>query len=80
MFSSSSRLRAHGGTDKDTMLPVEGLIDKWHPLWPPAAKDDGINGDPLWVFPGWIYDGALGGWGAKPGNEKVCYGWFSCPK
>ena len=56
------------------MFPVEGLKHEWYTFRTTTAKDDGINGDTLRIFPLGVDDRALGG-GAT--EARVGMGGFS---
>jgi hypothetical protein len=52
------------------VLPVEGFVDERDALGATAAKQDGVDRDPLRGLPSGVDDWALVSRRAKPGNKK----------
>src|ERR1035438_8293976 len=59
-FCRGGHLRSHGCAYIDPRTPIECLKYQWHGAGPTAAKNDGADGNPVWIFPRWVNCGTLG--------------------
>ena len=59
VLGSSSGFRRDASPEEDSVLPARGLDHQRDALGPPAAKEDGIDGDSLRILPLGVDDRAL---------------------
>jgi len=59
---------SHGCAYIDPRTPIECLKYQWHGAGPTAAKNDGADGNPVWIFPRWVN---CGHWDAGAVNRAL---------